>query len=270
MRIRAGLSVPGSLEEVLMKVTFYGTGAAARVPLFGCACPLCQEARDRGKGRNPASILVDTGESRILVDAGLPDLSYSLAYDEVGAILITHYHVDHVCGLFDIRWGNGDPIMVFGPDDEEGCADLFSNPGILDFSIKARPFSGLRFPGELLVVPVPLIHSRTALGYAFEHRGVRMAYLCDTCGLSEESEKFLLNWRPHHLIIDCTWPPEQFPSNHNDIAMVEEIVALLQPDSTWITHIGHDLDQWLINNRLPEHIHLAVEGETIDLAGAEM
>jgi phosphoribosyl 1,2-cyclic phosphate phosphodiesterase len=36
--------------------------------------------------------------------------------------LLTHYHLDHVQGLFPLRWGVGAPIPVYGPPDDAGCA----------------------------------------------------------------------------------------------------------------------------------------------------
>jgi ribonuclease BN (tRNA processing enzyme) len=32
-------------------------------------------------------------------------------------VLLTHYHLDHVQGLFPLRWGVGAPIPVYGPPD---------------------------------------------------------------------------------------------------------------------------------------------------------
>ncbi|MEX0633936.1 hypothetical protein M8494_25840 [Serratia ureilytica] len=47
--------------------------------------------------------------------------------------------MDHVQGLFPLRWGCGNSILVYGPPDEQGCDDLFKHPGILGFSRRWRP-----------------------------------------------------------------------------------------------------------------------------------
>lgn len=48
--------------------------------------------------------------------------------------------MDHVQGLFPLRWGVGDSIPIYGPPDEQGCDDLFKHPGLLDFSHTMEPF----------------------------------------------------------------------------------------------------------------------------------
>lgn len=246
-----------------MKLTFLGTGSTARIPLFGCKCAACEAARESGIARNPASILVESGETRLLVDAGIHNLGQLFEPGDFTAILLTHYHVDHVQGLFDLRWGVGDPISVLGPDDPQGCADLHQNPGILDFSIKTEGFKGFSL-GELMVVPVSLVHSRLTLGYGIDDGTTKVAYITDTCGLSEEAERFLMDWRPDITILDCTFPPEQFPVNHNSLDMVCEIVQTHHLENVHLTHISHELDAWLMANDLPEGLTLARDGDVIE------
>ncbi len=55
-------------------------------------------------------------------------------------MLLTHYHPDHVQGLFHLRWGCGESIPVYGPKDPQGCADLYRHPGVLDFQVPLKPF----------------------------------------------------------------------------------------------------------------------------------
>ncbi len=55
--------------------------------------------------------------------------------------------MDHVQGLFPLRWGVGDKIPVYGPPDEQGCDDLFKHPGLLDFQSHRRAVCGLRSAG---------------------------------------------------------------------------------------------------------------------------
>lgn len=48
-------------------------------------------------GSNQGHILVDTGISRKRIELGLNELDVSC--DDIDAILITHEHIDHICGL---------------------------------------------------------------------------------------------------------------------------------------------------------------------------
>lgn len=69
-------------------------------------------------------------------------------------VLLTHYHLDHVQGLFPLRWGVGASIPVYGPPDDAGCDDLLKHPGLLDFSHTVTPFVMFNLQG-LRVTPYP-------------------------------------------------------------------------------------------------------------------
>ncbi len=252
-----------------MRVTFLGTGAAGGVPLYGCACAACERARAHPEHvRRPCSALVESGGTRILIDAGLTDLHERFPPGGLSAIVLTHYHPDHVQGLFHLRWGKSAPISLFGPPDSEGCADLFKNPGLLRFfpQSKFEPFA----IGALRLTPVPLIHSKVTFGYAIEDgSGRRFAYLTDTLGLPPRTESFLKAWQADGLALDCTDPPRETPQNHNDWNAALDVVKAVAPKRAWLTHLGHDLDAWRMENAVtpPEGIEVAVDGGVVQRVG---
>ncbi|PLX49813.1 MAG: phosphonate metabolism protein PhnP [Desulfobulbaceae bacterium] len=249
-----------------MRLQLLGTGAAGGVPLYGCTCPVCQAAAtDDRLCRKPCCAFLEHRGETILIDAGLADVGRCLPSGDLTRILLTHYHPDHVQGLFDLRWGCNTTIPVHGPDDVEGCADLFKNPGILDFSTVMKPFHTVIFAG-LKVTPVPLNHSRMTLGYCFAHDTSRLAYLCDTVGLPLFSLDFLEAWQPNHIVLDCCHPPQITPPiNHNDITKAIGIAHDFPQSSLWLTHISHGLDLWLQKHAhtLPSNIRVASDGLVI-------
>lgn len=249
-----------------MRVTFLGTGDAGGVPLYGCDCPACTRARAVVDfRRRPCTALVEAGETRILIDAGLTDLTERFPPGSLSAIVLTHFHPDHVQGLFHLRWGIGKRIPVYGPQDSEACADLYRNHGLLEFR-RLSKFEPVRI-GDLTLTPLPLIHSKVTFGYAIEDTaGRRFAYLTDTVGLPPQTEAFLANWRPETLALDCTHPPQsEAPRNHNDLTRALAIAKMLGQASVWLTHIGHELDAWLKDNghALPPRVFVARDGEFI-------
>jgi len=173
-----------------MRLTFLGTGAAGGVPLYGCDCPACERARhDSRYVRRPCSALLESGDTRILLDADLTNLRERYPPGTLSAIVLTHYHPDHVQGLFHLRWGAGDAIPVMGPPDSAGCADLYRNPGLLRFQ-DLRKFEPLNI-GPLRLTPLALIHSKPTFGYAIEAPGgERFAYLTDTAELPPRTKCF--------------------------------------------------------------------------------
>ena len=157
-------------------------------------------------------------------------------------------------GLFHLRWGLNHSILVYGPDDQNGCADLFKHPGILAFQSPLQPFEPIQF-GDLTVTPLPMIHSKPTLGYLFEYQNQRLAYLTDTVGLPDTVIELLVAKPIDTLVIDCSRPPQpKPPRNHNDLNLVVEIHQQVKPGRTVLTHIGHELDAWLMENGVPEGV----------------
>lgn len=246
-----------------MRLTLLGTGDARQVPVYGCQCPACQAAHaDSRLRRRPCSALVELGDQRWLIDSGLPDLTERFPPRSLSGILQTHYHADHAQGLLHLRWGQGLVIPVHGPADPEGLSDLYKHPGILDFS---QPFSAFetRTFGDLHVTAVPLLHSKPTLGYLLQGDGRRVAYLTDTVGLPADTMACLQRQALDVLVLDCSMPPQaQAPRNHNDVNLALQIIDALKPDKAVLTHVGHTLDTWLIEQpgELPGHVVVARDG----------
>lgn len=252
-----------------MRVTFLGTGAAGGVPLYGCTCVACTRAqRDPRCVRRPCSALVESGQTRILLDAGLMDLHQRFAPGDLDAIVLTHFHADHVQGLFHLRWGVGTRIPVYGPPDSEGCADLYKHPGLLEFHALSK-FEALTL-GDMTLTPVPLIHSKVTYGYAIESSdGARFAYLTDTLGLPPRTEAFLADWHPHGLALDCSYPPQLEPKNHNDWRTALAVIDKVKPGRAWLTHLSHQADAWLLDTgQSSPRAVIASDGDQLELRAA--
>lgn len=249
-----------------MRITFLGTGDAGGVPRYGCDCPACTRARTEVKFRRlPCTALVEVGATRILLDAGLTDLAERFKPGTLSAIVLTHFHPDHVQGLFHLRWGSGPSIAVFGPPDTQGCADLYKNHGLLKFS-RLEKFAPIQI-GELTLTPLPLIHSKPTFGYVIEDgAGHRFAYLTDTKGLPPQTEEFLKDGTVCGLAIDCTFAPHPNPSNHNDLTQALTVIERIHPQHAWLTHVGHELDTWLQAHHggdLPPHVSVVRDGDCV-------
>ncbi|MGM0986613.1 MAG: phosphonate metabolism protein PhnP [Pseudomonadota bacterium] len=249
-----------------MKFRFVGTGDSAQVPCFGCDCDVCARARVLSSHRRgPCSAEVHVDGHRYLIDAGRMDLAESCERERPSAILLTHYHADHVQGLLHLRWGKGAPLPVFGPKDANGFADLFRHPGVLDFRAALKPFRPLLLP-SLTVTPVPLHHSKPTLGYCLDDGGGRLAYLTDTCGLPGATERFLREWQPDALVLDTGHPSSAGnPTNHNSLPMALQIIERFDISAAYLTHIGHELDRELAEspNFLPANVRVPRDGEEL-------
>ena len=253
-----------------LKLTLLGTGCAGGVPVYGCQCQACTRSRQKtDHQRRQCTALIEAGDTRLLLDAGLHDLPERFPPGSLSAILLTHYHVDHVQGLFHWRWGRADKLPVHGPDDSDGCADLLKHPGFFDFSRPLTPFQTVCWGDDsnrLSVTALPLIHSRPVFGYCFENSAGVIVYLTDTIGLPDNTRQWLKTKTIHTLILDCTHSPNiKQPRNHNNLELANAIHHELQPDNTLLTHISDELDCWLMdhNDGLPEGLRIGFDTQSV-------
>ncbi|HBD0012765.1 TPA: phosphonate metabolism protein PhnP [Escherichia coli] len=250
-----------------LTLTLTGTGGAQGVPAWGCECAACARARRSPQyRRQPCSDVVKFNEAITLIDAGLHDLADRWSPGSFQQFLLTHYHMDHVQGLFPLRWGVGDPIPVYGPPDDQGCDDLFKHPGLLDFSHTVEPFVVFDLQG-LQVTPLPLNHSKLTFGYLLETAHSRVAWLSDTAGLPEKTLKFLRNNQPQVMVMDCSHPPRaDAPRNHCDLNTVLALNQVIRSPRVILTHISHQFDAWLMENALPSGFEVGFDGMEIGVA----
>ncbi|MEZ2587239.1 phosphonate metabolism protein PhnP [Kluyvera intermedia] len=249
-----------------LTLTLSGTGGAQGVPAWGCHCPACTRARRAPQFRRQAcSGVVKFNDAVTLLDAGLHDLTERWPAGSFQQFLLTHYHMDHVQGLFPLRWGVGEKVPVYGPPDEQGCDDLFKHPGLLDFSHTVEPFVVFDLQG-LQVTPVPLQHSKLTFGYLLETPHSHVAWLSDTAGLPEKTLTFLSSNRPQVMVIDCSHAPQEHtPRNHSDLATIQALNERIRCPRVILTHISHQFDEWMMHHLLPAGIEAGYDGLEITL-----
>ncbi len=252
----------------MFSIDILGSGNAGQVPEWGCDCKACSRAlKDNYYKRRPCSISITTDQGVTMIDAGRTDLAEHFSFTDINRFIITHFHMDHVQGLFHLRWGHGpNTIPVYRPDDQIGADDLYKHSGCLDFQAPWQAFKAYDL-SDMRITPLALIHSKPTFGYLIEIANTTIAYLTDTVGLPDETSHFLQNKKIDYCFLDCSEPPrDKAPRNHNDLNLALKIVDDIKPKRTILTHIGHQFDCWLIDNAalLPEHISIAVDNLHIE------
>ncbi|MCG7897242.1 MAG: phosphonate metabolism protein PhnP [Candidatus Thiodiazotropha lotti] len=247
-----------------MRLKLLGSGNAAGMPLYGCRCEACDEATaNHLLQRTPCSAQLDIGGRTYLLDAGQMNLTQRFPAGSLDGILLTHFHVDHVQGLFHLRWGVGEEIPVYCPEDDEGCADLYKHPGNLRFHHQQAfvPF----MLNELRVTPLSLNHSKPTFGYLFTGHNVQIAYLTDTKGLPPTTTELLRRQQIDLMVIDCSLVPGCDRQGHNNLDDALDLHETIGSSHTVLTHIGHDLDIWLKANpqALPENILVGSDDQIV-------
>ena len=246
-----------------------GSGTSMGVPMIGCDCAVCHSANPHNQRTRP-SVLLKLPAGNLLIDTG-PELRLQLIRERiplVHAVLYTHYHVDHLFGMDDIRVFPAKlkkPMPIYCTGEVEAVIrQTFSyafqpppanpHPGYilptLDFHrIDQKPFELL---GEI-IAPIPLIHGR------FDVLGFRigdMAYCTDVNEIPERSWPLLQGLDT--LVLDCLRPGHSHPS-HFGLDEALTVIAKLKPKRTYFTHLSHLMDADH-PPKMPEGVALSYDG----------
>ncbi|MBA4187455.1 MAG: MBL fold metallo-hydrolase [Planctomycetaceae bacterium] len=237
--------------------------------MIGCDCTVCQSPNPRNN-RYRCSVLIGTPRGNILIDT-TPEMRLQLLRENVKlvhAVLYTHYHVDHLFGLDDLRLF---PITLKGSlpiyctdETEEIIRQAFAyvfHPGTehlpagmlpqLEFRrIATAPFEAL---GER-VTPIPMMHGRfNCLGFRIGD----VAYCTDVSMIPESSWPLLEG--VDVFVIDALRPEKPHPS-HFCLEQALAAIDRVKPRQAYLTHMSHTMDyDWLIK-MLPPNVAPAHDG----------
>lgn len=252
-----------------MWLKFLGTGTSHGVPVPGCRCQTCISDDPRNH-RMRCSVFLKIKDNKILIDTS-PELRLQLIIHRVGIpdiILFTHGHADHIMGFDDIRsfnWRNDKAVDCFSNlETRQRLKEAFSYI-FLDSSIggglpeaNLLDISNLPPDWQSIITPLQLRHGPTeVLGY----RIGKLAYLTDLNAIPGQTWPELkdlkvlilgaLRWRKH--------------STHFNIDEAVSVAEKIAADTTYLTHLSHDVEHVEASRYLPEQINLAYDGLKIKL-----
>ncbi len=252
-----------------VEVILLGTGTSHGVPMIGCDCDVCTSSDPRDKRTRPSIYVRHAGVS-ILIDTS-PELRLQCIANEVtcvDAVLFTHHHADHVCGLDDLRrfnylrqgslpcYGSAATLealsRMFSYAFAPPSRDPTSRPELTWKEIAGGPF----WVGEATVTPIPLLHGRMpVLGFRFG----RFAYCTDCSEIPEDSLALL---RDLDVLVLDALRRRPHPTHFN----LEQAVAMahrIGAERTLFTHIAHELGHEATNAELPDGMALGHDGQRI-------
>lgn len=247
-----------------------GCGTSSGVPRLaeraGGDWGQCNPANPRNRRRR-ASILVEAGGVRLLVDTG-PDMRAQLLDAGVGwltAVLYTHDHADHCHGIDDLRavfHASGREVDCYM--DVPTRASLRSRFGYVfagragyPATAKAHLLQDAMQFGPIVVRPFRQQHGPVhSLGFRFECGGKSVAYSTDVSGFPDES------W--HHLdgldlwVLDAL-RREPHPT-HSHLAQSLQWIMQARPKAAWLTHMDQSMDYDALSRELPAGVTPGYDG----------
>lgn len=257
-----------------MKITMLGCGGSGGVPIAsgtpGGNWGNCDPANPKNRRRR-VSILVEQGETTLLVDTG-PDLRQQLLDSEVehiDAVLYTHDHADHTHGLDELRYlayKAGGPIEAYMCETTResltrrfpyaftsSCdPDSSYTPMMNDKTIDG-PFE----VGGIEVTPFYQDHgSVRSLGFRFGD----FAYSTDVVDLDGRALETLAGVK--YWIVGCL-RYEPHPS-HAHFDKVLEWIEILKPKQAVLTHLNQQVDYADMLSRCPEGVEPGYDGLVIN------
>jgi phosphoribosyl 1,2-cyclic phosphate phosphodiesterase len=253
-----------------VKVHFLGTGSSLGIPVITCKCEVCASQNNLDK-RLRTSVYIEIENLNIMIDIS-PDFRsqvLSAGINRIDALLITHEHRDHIGGLDDIRAYNfiqQSAIDVYTSSRvrksiESSHEYIFVQeryPGIPElnfFEVANEPFT----INKLLVYPIHAVHYRTA-EYELPVLGFRLhdfTYLTDIKYIDDNQLQKAIGSKV--LVLNVLRKEEHY--SHLNIDEALQIVNVVKPQKTYLTHISHLLGKHEdIQKELPANVFLAYDG----------
>lgn len=249
----------------MQKLTILGCGSSWGVPVIGCKCKVCTSDSSYNK-RNRSSIIIQSDTTSILVDSGFDIRTQLLKFNinRLDALILTHDHADHVCGLDELR--------VFHDLHGHKSLDLYTDHNTLDiithrinYLMRRKVFNpiGIDFESEHIIGDIKIQFFLQDHG-SMDSIGMRIGniiYTNDVIRYPEESKKYL--YKADVIIIDCV----DYKSTPTHVGLPEVIQWYndFKPKQMYLTNMSHDIDYFEIQKILPEGIMPAHDGLVLNI-----
>jgi phosphoribosyl 1,2-cyclic phosphate phosphodiesterase len=265
----------------MMKVTFLGTGTSHGVPSIDCFidgysnCPkgVCRLAEENPRHRRTrSSILVQLNDYCILIDVS-PDFRTQILREKIrkiDAILITHSHADHICGIPDIRsFTRKHPLPIYGSNESiTSIRKTFSyifdpNTTIGGGIPKLEPHvveDSFVLPSEIPVSIINVDHGN--LKGCFGYRIGPLAYIPDMKSIDQKNLDKLKD--TEILILNCLRNTPAHPT-HMTLSESIELAEKISPRACYFIHMCHDIHYETDSRDLKSWMDFSYDGLVLNI-----
>jgi phosphoribosyl 1,2-cyclic phosphate phosphodiesterase len=249
-----------------LKIRILGSGTSFGVPRIGPDWGECDPAEPRNR-RTRASILVESGGKRLLVDCG-PDLRQQLLEADVGDldfVIVTHDHADHCHGIDELRplaQTQQAPIPLYARADvierlQSRFGYIFEGSGFYRTVVEAIPVEGDFEFGDCRISAVDQPHGGIiTLGLRFNEDRRSAVYAIDFSEMTDAMAQ--LYEGADVLICDCL---QRRPHpTHAHLDAVLGWARELKVGALYLTHMNNSMDYRTLVRELPDWATPAYDG----------
>jgi len=259
-----------------MEVIFLGTGTSQGVPMIACDCAVCTSA-DLRNHRTRSSIHVVMDGLHIQVDAA-PEFRLQCLREKIEQLdvfILTHGHNDHITGMDDLRrfcdLHGGSALTVYTTD--EGMARVLA---IFPYALAERPVARgyaafkLVYMPSVLEFPQGAIRSTllphggiNTIGLVFEEKssGKKFVYYSDCKRVPGEAMALA---KGADIVCLDGLRIDPHPT-HMNIEEACAVAAEIAAPVTYLTHLTHNIEHAVWDQKLPSGVRLAYDGLRLKL-----
>ena len=249
-----------------MKVRILGCGTSSGVPRIGNDWGSCDPNEPRNR-RTRSSILIESGDERLLVDCG-PDLREQLLAAEISRIdhvVVTHDHADHCHGIDDLRQlahQLGRPVPLYARHETlmrlgKRFEYIFEGTPFYPTFVEPKPLNGELALGAACLRFVDQPHGGiTSLGIRAEEGARSIGYAIDFHDFTTDMASFYD--RVDLWISDCL--RETPHPTHAHLDAVLGWATELKVGQLLLTHLDKSMDYATLVSKLPDWAAPAHDG----------
>ncbi len=227
----------------MIKLTFIGTGCWQGIPApFGDDKISKQVEWGSKDFRFRTSLYIETDNDKSFIVEATPDIrlqSWKFSLKQPAAILVSHWHWDHLFGLLDLDWfAEKNKLVVYGNSTTQQWYQDRMNHINVHFQVfeSYKPF----VIENVKITPIPVNHIRDTSGFLFEDMatGSKFVYFSDLYGIPEETANLVKN--VDAAIVDATYLESDISddSTHLQKSEIVPFLSKLTAKEIILTNIG--------------------------------